>query len=505
MKKLLLLVVLVGSVLMLQAQRLEKTDLMIEKFKSVIGKRLNSAVIQGLGSDESNYYVYYGMMGARGKFDASFFVIDKKLTTAKEFPLTKDKEDRFVWVQATEDDLIILLARDKDQKTQIVKQLYAKKTGQLKKETSIASFSKSKSDNWYFYSSTSPDKTKKCFMFMLANKNNSVDSYYAAVLNQDCEMEWNAIHELTISNEVFNMEDIAVNNKGDMYLAFYSQPKDRKKSSDKNSYIDLVHLSDGSKDKMNFQIGEEYYSGQIRLKILKNNDLYMAGIFSQILSKNFFSIKIDGSNFSVLGEYRQSFREFKSVAGEKYSQPTNAENMKVNSIFELNNGDIAVLCERTTNRVEVMNGAVCGYTKERGDITTFFIRKDDASIDNTNIMEKKQLSMSSVECSAQALHLSVFPFIYGDKIGFIFNDCLKKYATPAKYKGESFRKNPSGDDVCIVLNIQEKGEKDQLTVLTGSSLPAKRLVREILFQEDNRLIVLTRNKNEAYIETLTLP
>jgi hypothetical protein len=506
MKRFFLVFLLTGAVSMLSAQNLQKTALTIEKFKSGTGKHVNSAEIRGFGSDENNYYMYYGG-GIGGKFDASFFVINKNLKSIKEFPLTKDKDDRFLWVQAAEDDMIILLARDKkgEQRTQIIKQAYAKTTGSLKKETVIATFPSSKLDHWYFYSSTSPDKTKKCFLFLTANKKNSVDSYYAAVLNQDCEVEWGATHDLEVSNESFNVGDVAVTNKSDMYIAFISQPKDEKKSSDKNSYIDLIYLSDGSKDKMNFRICEKYYEGQIKLKALKNNDLYMAGIFSPMLDNYFISIKIDGSNFNVLGEYKQLFEEFKKVElGEKYSKPTNTHNMKINSIFELNNGDIAVLGEQTRNIVHIMNGATSGYTKERGSVTTFFIKKDDASIDYTSIIEKKQSNLSTYDYPVQALHLSIFAFVYGNKVGYIFNDCLKKYATPEKYKEQFFR-SADGKDVCIVFGTQENGEKAKITLLTGSQLPANRLVRQILFQEDNRLIVLTRNTKGGYIETLSLP
>jgi hypothetical protein len=65
-------------------------------------------------------------------------------------------------------------------------------------------------------------------------------------------------------------------------------------------------------------------------------------------------------------------------------------------------------------------------------------------------------------------------------------------------------KSANGDDVSIVLNTQENGEKAEITPLTGK-LPAKRLVRQILFQENDRLIVLTRNRKDAAVETLSLP
>ena len=508
MKRFFLIFLWVGAISMSQAQSLQKTALTIEKFKGAIGMRVNDAVIQGFGSDEDNYYVYYGVWGMWGKFDASFFVINKKMTGVKEFPLTKEKEDRFVWVQAAEEDLIILLARDKkgEQRTQIIKQAYAKATGKLKKETVIATFPKSKSEHYYCYTSTSPNKTKKCFMFMLANKKNSVDSYYIAVVNQDCEKEWDATYDLEISNESFGFEDIAVTDKGDVYTAFYSYPKDAKKSADKNSYIDLVYLKDGSKDKMNFRLDEKYISGDVKLKALKNNDLYVAGLFNvetskkdnNLTIKEFLSKKINGSNFNLSGEYKKSFEE-RYVRGKSNS----VANMRMINVLELNNGDVAVLCEQIVSLLYVSNSSTV-YTKIRGAVTSIFVKSDDASIEYVGIMDKTQSHKAAFDYPIKAIHFSIFPFVYGNKVGYLFNDCLRRYATPAKYK-EHFFKSAGGDDAAIVLNTQENGEKAKIDPLTGNKLPAKRLVREILFQEDDRLIVLTRNRKAAYIETLTLP
>ena len=502
MKKLLLLVVLVGSVLMLQAQKLEKTAVVIEKLKGTD----NPDVIQGLGSDEDNYYVYRGIMGSGSAFvEGSFFVINKKLTTVKEFPLIKEKDDRFLWVQAADEDLIILLARDKkgEQRTQIIKQAYSKSTGKLKKETVIASFQKSKSDNWYFYSSTSPDKTKNCFLFMLATKKKSVDSYYAAVLNQNCEVEFDDTHDLEVSNESFGVGDIAVTNNGNMYIAFYSCPSTN--SANKNNYIDLIQLTNASKDKTNLRVEEGNSEREIQLKALKNNDIYLAGIFSRGFDRIFYSVKINGSNLNFSEIHKQIFIGENIVELKNGNLLTNdmetTASMSIIDVLELNNGNVAVLLERSQTSVYES-----GCFKNCWAITTVFAKGSDASIENFSVMKKRQSIRSKyIRTSYQSLHLSIFPFVYGDKASYLFNDCLKRFATPSKYRTDHYFRKASGDDASIALSVQESGEKNQLTALTGNSLPAKRLVREILFQENDKLIVLTRNNKEAYIETITLP
>ena len=60
-------------------------------------------------------------------------------------------------------------------------------------------------------------------------------------------------------------------------------------------------------------------------------------------------------------------------------------------------------------------------------------------------------------------------------------------------------------DACIVLSTQASGEKAKIDILTGKTQATDRLIRQILFQEDDRLVLLTRTRKEGYIETLSLP
>lgn len=65
-------------------------------------------------------------------------------------------------------------------------------------------------------------------------------------------------------------------------------------------------------------------------------------------------------------------------------------------------------------------------------------------------------------------------------------------------------KNLKGKDVNIILSTQASGEKAKKVSLYGN-IEAGRWFRQILFEEDDKLVVLTQNKKESYIETLSLP
>ena len=498
--------VLAGTVSTLCGQTLQKTAVKISELKIVTSFAGNYGSIYGFGSDENNYYVYHG-------HENSFFIINKKFTTSKECLIKGEKSDRFLKILMTEEDVVVFVARNKksEQKMQIVKQLYSKTTGKLKDETVIAHSTMSKSESWFFMSETSPDKTKTGYVFMIASKKNTVDSYYAAVLDQDGNLEWDATHDLELSNEVFVVQDLSVTNKGELYLALLSFPEKAKKAADKKTYIDLVFLTDGTKEKMKMPL-EKYSEADVKLKVLKNGDVYLAALFAvddDSYKKEFFSMKINSQNFNDAGSHKKEIEENNThirLPASYFIPGKYLYNLGIEKILELDNGTIAVVCEQGASvmfRSGSYQNPMIMYVKIRGSVTTFFVNGNDASIKDVSVMEKLQMNRSQANYDAKCFNLSIFPFVYGNKVGYLFNDCLKKYTTPAKYKGTSF-KNTDGKDACIVLSTQESGDKAKIELLSGNK-EAGRLFRQILFEEDDRLVLLTQNSKGAYIELLSLP
>jgi len=512
MKRFFTLLLLAGAVSAAQAQKLQKTTLQIPELRLYNAFSGGYANVYGFGSDEKNYYVCQDMH--YGGVSLSFFIINKKFTSpVKQCPIKGEKGDHFLKILLLEDDVVILLARHKksEQKSQIIKQTYGKTTGKFKKETAIASFPMSKSEYWLASTTISPDKTKTGILFMIANKKNDVDSYYAALLNQNGEVEWDVTHDLEISNESFSVQDFTVTNNGDLYIAFCSEPEKIKKATDKNLYIDLVFLTDGIKEKMTIPI-KKYQVVEVKLQPLKNGEVYLAALFAEdnkTYETEFLSMVLNGNNFndnkSHTKEIKETNTHVRVMAGSVI--PTKfLYRLGIERVLELDNGNIAVVCEQAINAsymVRSGNMVSTAYLKVRGSVTTFFVNGDDASVEDVSTMEKYQLKRHDLNFPAKSLHLSIFPFVYGNKVGYIFNDCLKKYTTPEKYKGTSF-KNIDGKDVAIVLSTQASGEKAELKLLSGN-VAAGRLFRQILFEESDKLIVFTQSKKGAYIETLSLP
>ena len=508
MKRFFTLLLLAGAVSAAQAQKLQKTTLQIPELRLYNAFSGGYANVYGFGSDEKNYYVCQDMH--YGGVSLSFFIINKKFTSpVKQCPIKGEKGDHFLKILLLEDDVVILLARHKksEQKSQIIKQTYGKTTGKFKKETAIASFPMSKSEYWLASTTISPDKTKTGILFMIANKKNDVDSYYAALLNQNGEVEWDVTHDLEISNESFSVQDFTVTNNGDLYIAFCSEPEKIKKATDKNLYIDLIYLSDDDKEKMTLPF-EKYQIGEVQLKPLKSGDVYLAALFAEddkSYKTELLSMILNGKRFSEDKSYKKEIKETNThvrLPANYFLPGKFLYNLGIERILELDNGNIAVICEQGAS-MQLTTQQMIVYMKARGSVSTFFVKGSDASIEDVSVMDKSQFFKSAYNYSAKAFGLSIFSFAYGNKVGYIFNDCVTKYTDPAKYKGNGFKKI-DGKDIAIVLNTQESGEKAEIELLTGKAA-AGRLLRQVLFEEDNRLVILTQNKKAGYIETLSLP
>ena len=502
MKRFFLVFLLVGAISMLQAQKLQKTALEISDLKKATFTA-SDGTLHCFGSDENNYYVYYDIRTmsqtatdvkyvAMGKSKDSYFVINKKLSTVKRFFVLENMHDRFLTITLNGNNVLILVAREQksEQTTQIIKQTYAKATGKLLKETVIATFPKSKTERWMFYSAVSPDETKTGILLMIATKKSMVDSYFAAVLDEAYNVEWRLENELDLSNESFSVNDVALTNESELYVAFMSYPK----TTAKKSYIDLVYLTENAKEKMDIPL-EKHHFAKVQMKPLKNGDVYLTGLLSpnnKSLENAFFSMKINGKNFNDEGIH------IKDISVKGYS-------LDIESILELDNGNIAVVCEQGFITA-IRSQNITSYRQTRGSVTTFFVNGNDASIEDVSTMNKIQKTASLYNVDAKIVGGSIFPFVYGNKVAYLFNDNFKKHTNPAKYsEKKGFEQDAKGKTACIVLSTQESGEKAKLNVLTGKQEAAGRFFRQILFEEDGKLIVLTRNNKTAYIETLTLP
>lgn len=490
------------------SQTLKKTTLTIPEMKNkgAMGINASTSTLDFVDADDDNFYLHLierGSTYVNTNSTHSILVVNRNLTKLQKKPLTIDKKQTYLGTISTEEQIIVLTSEIKKKEVSIIKKAFSKSTMKLYKEEAIATFELERSESFRLYSKKSADKQKVGLFFMVADKKGDVNSYYAAILDGSGEIAWQTIEGLNVGNEVFQIDDIAVTNNWEMYLLFNSRPLKERKAEDKKSYLDVIMLAEN--DKKNANIPFTGFIDNAKLHILKNGNLFIGVVLSNSVKdvpSQYQNLIISKDHFDVLSNNSKKI----SFAKESYTQvigylpKTFDYTVAVKEIAELENGNIAVLCEQTSN-VNMKINDMPRYMKARGSVVSF-ITDGEGTILSQNYVEKYQKQIGGFNVEPKMLHVSIFPFTYGNKIGYLFNDAVKNYTKSSKNK-DNFSK-VDGKDAGIYLAIEEDGGKPKIIALTGTS-PANKFVCDLLFVENDKLILLTRDKKAAYIETVSLP
>jgi hypothetical protein len=469
-----------------QAQTLTQTQLKSEQMR---GEPL-SHTISGIGSDEDNYYLAFSMNNLLGRNEKNFFIINKDLTRMEMYPIAGEKDEKYLASMLTSEHILIFTTRfEKSLKQRVViKQTYSKTNGNLIKKDIIGGVpAKSKNPLWAVHTALSPDSSKLGLIFMTTNVYGFSDNYLAMIIDKEGETVWKSLQNFYGSNKNVSYRDIAVNNKDQLYLVFDSYPD--KKTKDQSHYIDLIILSEGERVKSSVKLSS-YSNVDLNVAVLKNQDIFIGAILKKAKEENptsIASILIDAHDLDIK----------ETVIEDFVPNPALRENygMEIVDILELENNNIVILCEQGFLYVLQTNYTYT-YTRYKGTVMTVFV-SPNGSIDDIGFMEKLHINKTKRSISAKEMCLSVTPFVYGNKICYLFNKHIVR-----KKKEENDFINDDGNNVTIAMSMQNSGNENEIIELSGSSA-ANRLFRELLFVEKDRLIILTQTSKTSYIETIT--
>ncbi len=453
-----------------------------------------------MSADDNNYYVF----GSERK-GHYVYVVNKGLTkaTRKVFPAEKGTD--LLNAYFTPDHIILLLYRynKKASKMEILKKTYSKSGFALRDQKVIASFTTIAEDP-LFYSSISPDKTKTGMLFMVAaqkqKKTYEYNQFYAVAFDENLEQIWETTEDLTLSNKVFYLKEIAVTNNAELYVNFLSMPPDERKPANKNSYFDLFKITNGEAEQLSLQTvgGEKLVD--VKMKALRNGNLMISQLKYRSKKDDYptdiSTILIDGAKFEANDEDVKEIipMDKKSKVTMIYfgAMPTRLSYaLYIKSMVELDNGDVAIIAEQTY-AVNVEGQRI--YYK--GDVLMAFVDKEGA-IQSMSILKKFQ----KVSGNALDAFISVHPFVYGNQLGLLYNESLKN----VQGKGgdnlfeASLLKKGNRTMVCY---MQAPGENPTITCLTGNK-EADALLKQI-YVDKNRVVLLTRNTKKVYIEVVEM-
>ena len=411
--------------------------------------------------------------------------------------------DSFLEIFSNEKQIIVLTKEIKTGKSiSIVKKTYSKSDLTLLEETKVAVFDIEKSNPYRFYTVKSPDKSKVGLIGFIA-KNGMFNNYYVSVFDELGEIILKTEEKLMFENENYIIEDIALTDNAQLYITFNSRPKEEKTEAE-TSYLNIVALNEN--DKNNLRIPFENQIKDVKLHILTNGNLFIAGILDFPAKKpifQYFNMIISEDNLRIISRNSEKINFERKYHIEELSPPQIFDfTVNIINISELEDGNISVLCEQVSN-VVIKSNVLYNFLKTRGDVVSFLI-DNKGVIKSKNQMEKFQKQTGRFDVSPQLLHVSTFSFTYGDKIGYLFNDAVRNYETLSAEKEKIPFNRKYGRDSGIYMITEENGKMSKTIALTGID-PAKKFLCELLVVEEDKLIVLTRDKKSAYIEIVPLP
>jgi hypothetical protein len=510
MKKLLLiLLALIAG--FANAQTLEKKKIMLRK--NGIKDKLSDFIYNfSTGKDDNNYYVEYYPNFWEGKALGvknvhTVAIVDKELKSIKTAELPLEKGEKYHSTLYTTDHIVLLCDRydKKNKEMNILLKCFSKTTGAYVSTTTVAQVKTPMKTSW-MYSTTSPDETKFGIVFLLKSKksekkDNSFDEFHAFMLNQEGEVLWKTTEKLEISNEEFRIRDVAISNEGQISIAFTSEPSS-KRSANPTTYLDITRIGEESNDHISIPLDKRTLS-DISIKALRNGNIFFACLFSQDKDRHpthMQTIMFDADKFEVtensISEIPPMEAKSRVVIPAAGAYPAKYEfTMAIKKIEELENGELAIVCEQQAMVVVVVSGNG-GSSRTpcylNGIIMTAFANTDGA-VENYSVYDRFQRSNFRK-------FLSCYVFSAGNEVYYLFNENPKNFAGKTD---ETFDGNWPSKAV-IVCNKIANGSPAELSFITDKSGNEGRCIQSLLLKDDNKLLIATGNTKEVSLEIITL-
>ncbi|MDR1346598.1 MAG: hypothetical protein LBK03_07860 [Bacteroidales bacterium] len=501
-----ILVLLALAVGFANAQTLEKKKIMLRK--NGAKDKLSDFIYNfNTEKDDNNYYIEYHPNYWAGKAIGvkdvhTVSIVDKELKSIKTAELSLEKGETYHGTLYTTDHIVLLCDRydKKNKEMNILMKRFSKNTGAYVSTTTVAQV---KTPTWtpWMYGSTSPDETKFGIVFLAENKEEKIDEFHAFMLNRDGEMIWQTTEKLEISNEDFAVRDVAISNEGQISIAFTSEPKN-KRSANQTTYLDLARIGEESNDHISIPLDNRTLS-DISIKALRNGNLFFACLFSQDKDNHpthLQTIMFDADKFEVtensiseIPPMESKSRVIMPVFGASLGRY--AFNMAIKKIEELENNELAIVCEQQAMVVVTVSGT--GGTNRtpcylKGVIMTAFANPD-GSVENYSVYDRFQKSNFRK-------FLSCYVFTMGNQVCYLFNENPKNFAGKTD---ETFDGNYPSKSV-IVCNKVTNGSPAELTFITDKSGNGGRCIQSLLLKDGNKLLIATGNTKEVDLEIITL-
>jgi hypothetical protein len=482
-----------------------------------------------LGYDNHNYYLLLEvswLFGFSNDYKYGIYVIDEDVSSIKEYPINLTNSESFIKSIISEEKIsLIIMSYDSDnEEAQVIKRDYSKEDGDLENEQIIVRFPSIHNPNAIVNWSTSPrsfeaispDSSKMALVFLSEIKKNKYKDFYTLVFDKNGEQITNSKNQLNFTNTEFSTQNIAVNNKGEVFVGSITH-SDNSKLPNENSMIEIYMVSEFGNNTFTFPIKDMFYR-DLYIKTLKNGNIFMAALVANdddddVYPNHINSILFDAEDVNVISNYLKDItpindeinntflNTFDLSMNDKTSLKRFPYKLNIKEVLELKNGEIVINCEQKTDFMTNDGG-----TKQvRGSVLILFANKE-AEINNYNSIIKKQDGSQfyfNFDVSTMG-YLSYRIFENNDKIVYVYNDNVKNYtSTDVKY---SFTNSLFDyNSLCIVSSMHENNKNPIITPLTGKT-SSYRYLAEVLGVNNNKAVIISRTLESQtfYIESIIL-
>jgi hypothetical protein len=494
-----ILIVLTCTLGFAHAQTLEKKKIMLRK-NGAMDKMADFIYSFTSAQDEQNYYIFYRSIPAiSGSETIKYFIANKNFTTVvKGVDLTFNKGDFYRSAFFTTNHLVVICDNfdKKNKEMNILMKRYNKKTGAFVNNITLAKV-KTPSWNTWYYATSSPDGSMHGVVFMAETSKDKFEEFHAFVLNNAGEVVWKVTRKLQLSNELFKLQKIATSNDGKIYVIFSSSPNN-KRSSDQMTYLDMTLVGEDDNEHLAIPLNKkDLYA--INMRTLNNGNLFFACLFSDEKESHpthLQTILFDAGKFDIINNTNSEIPKMDTksklvmpVIGRpaKYTY-----GMSISGIRELENGEIAIVCEQTTSiKFYLKGGDFIFYVK--GDIMTAFANKEGV-VENYHVFDRFQKSSFNK-------YLTTGIFTMGNQICYLFNDHPDRFS--GGKKDATFDGNNSKNAV-IACNKISNGNPAETVFITDKTGKADNCFQNILLRDENKLLIVTGNKITMDLEIITI-
>lgn len=423
--------------------------------------------------------------------DVTLEYYNRKMEPVKAIDLKKIKRDgkkvNFEFVIYS-DDKLYLFTSFKNQKlkkyflfTQTIEKKTLKLNNDIKKVAEISYAGYSRYNAGDFHYRISRDDSKILIYYNLPYNKAGNEKYGFHVLNQDMSLVWERPVTLTYKEDLFEVNNVSVDNFGNTYLlGKLSDEKKGKKHEVDYEYQLITYLNNG-KDVSNYSIRlKDKFLKDVNFRVNDNKDIVCAGFYS---AKKIYNA-VEGFYYTLIDGKTRQVKHTKSVSFtlDLMAQTLTEKEEKSLRKKHAKGGDVGLKYYVLDNIIFKEGGGVVlvgeqSYREKFTQGSTTYYKSIYGSLILIDLTEEGEVNWSQKIRKHNAtpykdgtIHVSYFMPIVNDKLYFIFNDNIenkdKKLSERGKWYG--FTGTRGDDSYLAMVEVDNLGDmkKESLFIST---------------------------------------